>query len=160
MSEAIFIQRATLQDAPDIIALLDTLLHEVMHSSGQASAFSFDTDQALQTLQTFFAQETYYAYLARSSNGIPLGCITMEESRALYAGGVFGTLREFFVRPEFRSRNIGQLLLEAAKTFGHARAWARLEVTTPPLPQFDRTLAFYERHGFSITGGRKLKVTL
>lgn len=135
MSEAIFIQRATFQDVPHIIGLLDALLHEVMHSSAQAQAFSFDTDQALQTLQTFFAQENYFVYLARSSDGTPLGCITMEESRALYAGGVFGTLREFFVRPEFRSRNIGLLLLAAAKTFGQARGWTRLEVTTPPLPE-------------------------
>jgi hypothetical protein len=28
------------------------------------------------------------------------------------------------------------------------------------LPQFDRTLAFYEREGFAISGGRKLKVSL
>jgi len=41
-----------------------------------------------------------------------------------------------------------------------AIGWTRLEVTTPPLPQFDKTLAFYTREGFSITGGRKLKVVL
>jgi hypothetical protein len=35
-----------------------------------------------------------------------------------------------------------------------------LEVTTPPLPQFDIALAFYERESFEITGGRKLKVLL
>jgi hypothetical protein len=33
-------------------------------------------------------------------------------------------------------------------------------VTTPPLPQFDRTLAFYAKQGFAITGGRKLKAVL
>jgi hypothetical protein len=44
--------------------------------------------------------------------------------------------------------------------FGKARGWKRLEVTTPPLPQFEKTLAFYEREGFAITGGRKLKVLL
>lgn len=31
---------------------------------------------------------------------------------------------------------------------------------TPPLPHFDKTLAFYEREGFAVTGGRKLKATL
>ena len=34
---------------------------------------------------------------------------------------------------------------------------AALEVRTLPLPEFDRTLAFYQRAGFSISGGRKLK---
>jgi hypothetical protein len=33
-------------------------------------------------------------------------------------------------------------------------------VTTPPLPPFEKTLAFYEREGFAIAGGRKLKVAL
>lgn len=49
---------------------------------------------------------------------------------------------------------------EQAKYFGISRGWTRLEVTTPPLPQFDKTLAFYERQGFAISGGRKLKLTL
>jgi hypothetical protein len=43
---------------------------------------------------------------------------------------------------------------------GQAKGWRRLEVTTPPLPQFDRTLALYQRDGFSISGGRKLKLEL
>jgi len=29
-----------------------------------------------------------------------------------------------------------------------------------PLPQFERTLGFYEREGFTVTGGRKLKTAL
>jgi hypothetical protein len=50
--------------------------------------------------------------------------------------------------------------LEQARRLGQSRGWRRLEVTTPPLPQFDRTLAFYQRQGFSISGGRKLKLEL
>jgi len=48
----------------------------------------------------------------------------------------------------------------AARAFGASKGWTRLEVTTPPLPAFERTLAFYEREGFAITGGRKLKTLL
>jgi hypothetical protein len=55
---------------------------------------------------------------------------------------------------------VGLRLVSEAKAFGSSRGWSSLEVTTPPLPQFDRTLAFYEREGFSIAGGRKLKVVL
>lgn len=47
--------------------------------------------------------------------------------------------------------------IEAVKNFGDVRGWKRLEVTTQPLPQFDETLSFYEREGFEISGGRKLK---
>lgn len=74
--------------------------------------------------------------------------------------GAFGTIPEIFVRLEFRSQNVGMRLVEQAKSFGSSRGWKRLEVTTPPLPEFDKTLAFYEREEFVITGGRKLKVLL
>lgn len=42
--------------------------------------------------------------------------------------------------------------------FGFDHSRTRLEVTTPPLPQCDRTLAFYRREGFGISGGRKMKM--
>jgi hypothetical protein len=47
-----------------------------------------------------------------------------------------------------------------AKAFGAARGWKRLEVAAPPLPEFGRTLVFYERQGFSVAGGRKLRILL
>ena len=51
-------------------------------------------------------------------------------------------------------------MVNEAKRVARSNGWARLEVTTPPLPQFDRTLAFYERQGFSVSGGRKMKVSV
>jgi hypothetical protein len=30
-------------------------------------------------------------------------------------------------------------------------------VTTPPIPLFDDTLKFYRKHGFTVSGGQKLK---
>jgi hypothetical protein len=39
-------------------------------------------------------------------------------------------------------------------------SWKRLEVSTPPLPASDQTLAYCEREGFAVTGGRKLKTLL
>jgi hypothetical protein len=32
-----------------------------------------------------------------------------------------------------------------------------MEMCTPPLPEFDRTLEYYRRSGFEVTGGRKMK---
>lgn len=86
--------------------------------------------------------------------------IALYESYALYAEGAFGTIPELYVRPGFRSKELGFQLIAQAKSFGRSRGWKRLEVTTPPLPEFDKTLAFYEREGFAITGGRKLKIAL
>jgi GNAT superfamily N-acetyltransferase len=103
----------------------------------------------------------YSVLLVRDADrGEPLGFLALYESFALYAEGSFGTIPELFVRPAYRLNGVGAALLSEAKRMGQAKGWRRLEVTTPPLPQFDRTLAFDQREGFSISGGRKLKSEL
>jgi GNAT superfamily N-acetyltransferase len=111
-------------------------------------------------LRDFLGREKYFVFVARDDRGNAVGFVSLCESHALYAEGSFGTIPELYVRPARRSKNVGRSLVSAAKGFGLSRGWKRLEVTTPPLPQFDKTLAFYEREGFAITGGRKLKVAL
>ncbi|MDE3036761.1 MAG: GNAT family N-acetyltransferase, partial [Nitrospirota bacterium] len=106
-------------------------------------------------------RQCYTVLLARAAaGGAVLGFLALYESYALYAEGAFGTIPELFVRPASRSCGVGRALLAEAKRIGQSRGWTRLEVTTPPLPQFDRTLAFYRQQGFCISGGRKLKVDL
>ena len=103
----------------------------------------------------------YSVLLAR--NGVqpePPGFLALNESLALYTEGAFGTSPKFYVRQAYRSQGVGTLLLSEAKRIGQSKGWTRLEVTSPPLPQFDRTLTFYQQQGFSISGGRKLKVDL
>jgi GNAT superfamily N-acetyltransferase len=97
--------------------------------------------------------------LARDSECVA-GLLTLAECRALYAEGRFGIIPELYVRPDRRSQGVGGKLVTEAKRVARSNGWVRLEVTTPPLPQFDRTLAFYERQGFSISGGRKMKLSL
>ena len=73
---------------------------------------------------------------------------------------MFGIIQEFYVDPAWRSRGVGGAMLERARAYAKGRGWRRLELCTPPLPAFDRTLAFYGRHGFEVTGGRKMKCVL
>ena len=159
MPTKITIEKASPKDAHEVAVMVDVLLREIV-SAIQNPAFSFDAEDASIQLRSLIERDLYFVFIARTDDATPVGCITMEESHALYAGGTFGTLREFFVRPELRSQGIGLRLLEEAKAFGRSRGWMRLEVTTPPLPQFEKTLDFYEREGFGITGGRKLKLAL
>jgi hypothetical protein len=51
-----------------------------------------------------------------------------------------------------RSAGLGLRLPDAVSAHG-----ARLGMCAPRLPEFERTLAFYRRNGFEITGGRKMK---
>jgi len=153
------IETAKVEDAPELAIMVGALLHEIMNAIG-VQAFNFDLGETTAQLQDFLRQEKYFVFVARNTNQAAIGFIALYESYALYAGGTFGTIPEFYVHPEYRSKNVGFRLMDQAKKFGLSRRWLRLEVTTPPLPEFDKTLAFYQREGFAITGGRKLKVVL
>ena len=159
MSANILIQRATADDAQEVAVMVGELLTEIINAIG-VQAFNFDLDETMTRLKDFLDREEYFVFVARYSGGTPAGFMALYESYALYAEGAFGTIPELYVRPEYRSSNVGHRLVSQAKLFGESRGWKRLEVTTPPLPQFDKTLSFYEREGFAITGGRKLKVVL
>ena len=159
MSVDITIQRATMDDAQEVAVMVGELLTELMNAI-DVQAFNFDLGETTARLQEFIAQEKYFVFIARRESVNPAGFISLYESYALYAEGAFGTIPELYVRPKYRANELGLHLVSQAKSFGVSRGWTRLEVTTPPLPQFDRTLAFYEREGFAISGGRKLKVAL
>lgn len=153
------IQRAIASDAQEIAVMVGELLAEIMVAI-EVQAFNFDLAETAARLQDFIDREKYVVFVARDPNGTPAGFIALYESYALYAEGAFGTIPELYVRPAYRINRLGMRLVSQARDFGASRGWKRLEVTTPPLPQFDRTLAFYEREGFSISGGRKLKILL
>lgn len=159
MSTEFTIQQAIADDAQKVAVMVGELLTEITNAIG-VQAFNFDLDETTFRLKEFVDHEKYFVFVARSRSGSPAGFISLYESYALYAEGAFGTIPELYVRPEYRANGLGLRLVSQAKSFGASRGWTRLEVTTPPLPQFDRTLAFYEREGFAISGGRKLKVSL
>jgi len=159
MRATILIQQADADDSGEIAVMVGELLAEIMAVIGE-HAFNFKLDETTARLEDFLSREKYVVFIARDPSGEAVGFVTLYESHALYAEGAFGTIPELYVRPEYRSRQIGLSLLQQARSFGSSRGWKRLEVTTPPLPQFEKTLAFYEREGFAITGGRKLKIAL
>lgn len=159
MSLNITLQPATANDATDVAIMVGELLAEIMDKIGER-VFNFDLNETAVRLKDFIEQDQYFVFIARGCDNYPVGFATLCESYSLYAEGAFGTIPELYVRPEFRSKNIGHKLLQQVKTFANTKGWKRLEVTTPPLPEFDKTLAFYEREGFAISGGRKLKRAL
>ncbi len=144
-------------DGPQVAKLVGALLQEISVSAG-APQFEVEQDSLARQARDFLASGHYAALLARSSaEASPVGVLTMYCGGSLYAGGYFGVIAEFYVASKFRGQGIGQRLLHAAQDLSRKRHWQRIEVTTPPLPQYERTQRFYERHGFSVTGGRKLR---
>ena len=155
---AIGIAHALPEDADVIAVMVGELLDEIT-AAVQEKVFEFHQQDAAARARTWLSQGFYVVLLARIGDAV-VGFLALYQSYALYTAGTYGTIPEFYVRPPHRSRGIGTALIAESKKVGQVRGWRRLEVTTPPLPQFDRTLAFYQRQGFTISGGRKLKVEL
>ncbi|MEQ1793815.1 MAG: GNAT family N-acetyltransferase [Nitrospira sp.] len=155
---SIQIAQAQPEDAAAVAMLVGELLHEIM-AAVKAKAFNFHQAET-EARAAAWLRDGLYSVLLACDGGMPIGFLALYQSYALYTEGVYGTIPEFYVRSAYRSQGVGALLLEQARRLGQSRGWRRLEVTTPPLPEFDRTLAFYQREGFSISGGRKLKLEL
>ncbi len=156
----IVIRPVSMEDSSTIAILVGELLDEIMGAMGSRE-FDFNLEQAKSRAEDFLRRSLYFSFIAWSGQADQaLGLVNLYESRALYAEGNFGTIAELYVRPASRSLGIGGLLMDKAREFGLSRGWKRLEVTTPPLPAFQRTLEFYERQGFAVAGGRKLKTLL
>ena len=135
MTANITIETATPDDSHEIAVMVGELLAEIMSAIG-VQAFNFDLAETTSRLQDFLNREKYFVFVARGESGNPAGFIALYESHALYAEGAFGTIPELYVRTQYRTNGLGLRLVSQAKSFGTSRGWTRLEVTTPPLPQF------------------------
>jgi GNAT superfamily N-acetyltransferase len=64
-----------------------------------------------------------------------------------------------YIKPGFRSNNIGSQIITDIKHIGKEKAWTRIDVTAPTEERWVRTVDFYKRCGFVFTGP-KLKLIL
>lgn len=151
------IRQAGPDDAELIARLAKALTDEISGRTG-ARHFNVALESTRKLCRTLMEQGKYRVLLAVDSGSErPIGFATLCESYALYAEGSFGIIQEFFIVPEFRSQQVGAQLLERVVAEAGKLGWKRLELCTPPLPEFERTLGFYTANGFEVTGGRKMK---
>ncbi len=157
MEMAVTIRQATPADAPEVARMVKALTDEIIEMIGHEH---FDVDAQMSAVlgRDWIADGKYVAYIALDdTSGQTIGAATLCESRSLYAQGVFGIIQEFYVAKQWRSREVGAHLVAACVAHGRAAGWRRLELATPPLPEFARTVSFYKDNGFEPTGGRKMK---
>ncbi len=141
--------------AQDVARLAVCLTNEIIERTG-IKHFDVDIPLAMELCEKFIRQGQYHVIAAFDDDKI-VGFGALCESHSLYAEGTFGIIQEFYVLPEYRSRNIGAALLQEIVAFAKNKNWKRLELCTPPIPEFERTVAFYQANGFEITGGYKMK---
>lgn len=152
------IKKCTSEDHEIVEYLFERLINEIiMKTTGDQSLFSLTDTRKI--LKQGLEQGIYSVFMA-ITGGQTVGFISMCESFSLYAEGRFGIIQELYVPEDYRSMNVGGELLKFAVNYGQEKDWKRLEVCTPPIPEFERTLEFYKKNGFSITGGKKLKLMI
>ncbi len=130
--------------------VFDLVLKLLMELEGGTEFEGIDRERVLGELSKY--DERFNAFLAETPEGRIVGISTLVETIAIYAGGSYGIIDEMYVDPEFRSRGVGRLLIEAIKEFGQQKNWLRIDVTAPPEEEWNRTVRFYEREGFVFTG--------
>ena len=112
-------------DVADVSTLTGELLTEIMAAIGE-QAFQFDVAATTTRLNQWLTEGCYMVLLARDAAQAAAGFIALHESRALYAGSVYGAIPECYVRPAYRLQGLGRLLIAAACAHGHERGWQRL----------------------------------
>jgi GNAT superfamily N-acetyltransferase len=152
-----FVQ-ATPDHAEIIGALVVQLAQEICERT-HAQHFDIDLDGTIRRCEDLLSAG-HYAAIIGWSDSIPVAVATIAETYALYAGGKIGVIQEFYVIPEFRRSGVGTLLIERVRNYGQQRGWSCMELCTPPLPEFERTLSFYQHNGLIPVGGRKMRQNL
>ena len=160
MHSRVQIKEALPEDADLIASMVKRLTDEIIEAVGEKQ-FNIDLPETSARCREFLERGIYTGYKAVDADtDAAIGFIALCESHSLYAEGAFGVIQELYVDPARRSQGVGKRLVEAALALGRKRGWTRLEVCTPPLPEFIGTIQFYERRRFEVTGGRKMKVLL
>ena len=149
---------ATEKQAEEIAKLAICLTNEISEKTG-IRQFDLNAQRVIDLCKTYLSHGLYSVMAAYKKDQI-VGFGTLCESHSLYAEGPFGIVQEFYVVPQYRSQKIGKGLIEAIVEFAKQRGWRRLELCTPPIPEFERTVAFYHANGFQISGGYKMKCSI
>jgi GNAT superfamily N-acetyltransferase len=145
------IRRAGPQDADLIGDLVASLLDELYGPDYGEERLPIYRAAAAELLP---AEDIYAAFLAITAKGKPVGLLTLSQCVAVYAGGRFGEINEFYVMPPWRKSGLGRALIAAATGEALRRGWPALEVGAPDLPRWQPTFEFYRRCGFTEIGPR------
>jgi len=155
---SITFRQAIAEDAKTIATMVVDLTKEICLLTNMQH---FDIDlHSTESRCRELISEGHYAGVIAESEGKAIGIVTITETYALYAGGKIGAIQEFYIEPQFRASGVGSLLIEQVQQYGKLQAWSCIELCTPPLPAFERTLNFYQKNGLIPVGGRKMRQTL
>jgi len=146
------------EKADQIAKLAICLLDEIVERTG-IQHFDVDLPSTTDLCAEYIRNGQYHVMAVYDQDSI-IGFGALCESYSMYAKGAYGIVQELYIMPQYRSRNIGRNLIQKIVDFAKTKQWKRLELCTPPVPEFDRTVKFYKANGFEITGGYKMKLPI
>lgn len=150
------IRDALKSDAKEIASLLSDFADEIFKLTNQ----SINNDKKqINELFDKYLDNKFRAFVYKKENKI-IGFITFIEAFSLYAKGEYIIITELYVSQKYRNKNIGKELLAEVINLAKKNNKKTIELTTPPLPQFQKSLDFYLKNGFKITGGKKVKLDI
>ena len=147
------IEKASIGQTSIIIDLLKALYLEL---GEEETSVQFLDNGLIDKMLSSGKTDVWFAF---NHNNDVVGICTLTESQALYAGGNYGVIDEMYIVPGYRSKNVGALLVDHVKEIARQKRWKRIDVTAPTEEKWKRTIAFYEKCGFTFTGP-KLKLVL
>lgn len=151
--------RAAIPEDAEIIGALVVKLTTEISERTNAQHFDIDLNSTRQRCRELMSDGLYTCILGFYED-TPVAVATISETYALYAAGKIGVVQEFYVLPEFRSAGLGAMLMEQVQHYGKQKDWSCMELCTPPLPEFERTITFYQAQGLKPVGGRKMRQDL
>lgn len=150
------IRKAKKEDGKFVADLLSTFGNEIFDLTGSV----INTDiELIEKLFNESLNDDFRAFVHEQDNEI-IGFITFSDMFSLYAQGHYIVVTELYVEEKHRCKNIGKKLLDRVVDLANQENKTRIELTTPPLPIFQRSLDFYLKNGFEVTGGKKVKLDL
>lgn len=151
-------KEAKLEDSKTIGSMVVELTNEICELT-KVPHFDIKLNSTIDRCHELIRDGHYAAIIGEYQNK-PIAFVTFTESYALYVDGKIGVIQEFYVSPEYRASGTGSLLIEQVKKYGKQHNWSCIELCTPPLPEFERTLNFYQKNGLTPVGGRKMRQAL
>jgi len=151
-------RQATVNDSEIIGTLVVELTNEICALT-HAKHFDINLNETIQRCNDLIQHGHYFAIIG-TYKSIPIAVVTMTETHALYVKGTIGVVQEFYIAPKYRASGVGSMLIEQVKDYGRECNWSCIELCTPPLPEFERTLNFYQNNGLNPVGGRKMRQML
>ena len=129
MTPEIIVRQAGPSDCEHVGQMVYQLLSEIDPRP------DYQRDEFIAAAKALLADgEGVWSFLATAPNDRDVGVVTLNECAAIYSGGRFGEISEMYVVPDFRSKGVGALLVEAAVGFGRQRGWPNIEVGAPSVP--------------------------